>query len=123
MEKRDLLKVSVLYNSKWVYKVLMSGFLVSLTILILKLFNKETIKWMDIEFKLSQSWIIFLLLTLAHLYTSILLIGSIKKLWKNSTIEDRSFVYNKIIATGGLYSRGLTARTKVYGSEEIDNVT
>ena len=119
MDNKELHKEAVVENSKWIDKVLMSGFLVSLSIVILKLFYKETIKWMDVEFKLANSWIIFLLLTVAHLYTTILLTKSIKKLWDKFTFDDRSFVYTKIISTGGIFSRGLTARTEVYDDWEF----
>jgi len=119
MEENELLKEAVVQNSKWVDKVLMSGFFASLSIVLLKLFGGETMKWLNVKLNLSHVWIVFLLLTCAHLYTTILLIKSIKRLWQKCTHEDRSLVYNRLTSIGGVYVRGLIARTEIYDDWEL----
>jgi hypothetical protein len=119
MKENEHYKEAVLENSKWLDNVLMGGFLFSIVVVLLKILGQREVEWMDVKFNLENVWIVFCLFSIAHLYTEILLIRSIRPLWDKCNVEDRNFIYNKIVATGGIYVRGLVARTKVLQDWEL----
>jgi hypothetical protein len=104
-------ELAVVENSKWVDSVLWSMLLAALATILLKIFGKQEFKWMDITVDTSFAWIVFSVLTLAHFYTALLLFRSIRSVWQFSDRLSRQILFAKITSTGGIFVRGLAART------------
>jgi hypothetical protein len=111
-DKSNHFQEAVVNNSNWVNKVLIAGEVLAGTIILLKLTGKTTFKWGDVEINTDKAWIIFLLFSLAHVYTAWLFIKSIHELWKTHNQEECQTTFNKVISSGGLFVRGLIPRTK-----------
>jgi len=103
---------AVIENSKWVDGVLWSMLLAATAIILLKLIGKQDFKWQDVELNTSQAWVVFSILTLAHFYAAVLLLKSIRRVWQLSDRLSRSRLFGKITSTGGIFVRGLVARTE-----------
>jgi len=106
------LKDAVTNNSKWVDKVLWGGLILAGTIVLLKLNNKTSFEWVDIEFNTHKAWLILSLFTLAHLYTTWLLIRAIIRFWTVSSEAECQATFAKVTSSGGLLVRGLIPRTE-----------
>jgi len=100
-------------NIKWVDGVLSVGVTVFGTIVLLKFLGANQVTLKGITINTSQAWIPALIFTVAHLYSTILLVGSLRSVWNHSSAEERRRLARETTATGGLFMRGLIARTKV----------
>lgn len=110
--KHEHLQTAIIENLKWVDKMLWIGFSLGMVLIGLKITGKDTFEWSSLHLKTSDSWIVFLLLTIAHAYITILLLRSINLIWKKAPAEVRVEVFNTITSTGGIFVRGLTPRIK-----------
>lgn len=116
------LQAQVLEDAKWVDKVLMSGTFIVGAIVFLKFLNLlgivsiQTFDWGNIKISITNVWLIFfifLLFTFAHYYTGLLLLAkSTHKLWETNSTELSRTAFEKVVETGGVYVRGLIARTQ-----------
>jgi hypothetical protein len=92
---------------------------VTVSIVVLKMIGTKNFKWQNIEFSISDSWIVLLLLTLAHLYVGILVIRSAHALWKDAPHEKCVESYNDLVATGNILIRGLVPRVNYFSSDHF----
>jgi hypothetical protein len=112
-ESLNHLQEAVVNNSNWVDKVLLSGIILAGMIVILKITDKAVFKWGDVELRTDKAWIVGVLFSLAHLYTTWLFVKSIHTLWKAGNQENCQAAFNKVTSSGGLFVRGLMPRVKI----------
>jgi len=103
-------------NATWIDRVLWAFVILGGTIVLLKLTNKRTFSWAGVEFDTHRAWIVFIFLTLAHLYTTLLFHVSTVKFSTTSTEGERQKVFAKVTSSGGLFMRGLIPRTERVGN-------
>jgi hypothetical protein len=115
-ETQEFAELAVIENSKWVDRVLWTQAAVGLTVVIGKFMGVTEFEWQHVKFNVSTAWFVFLLLTIAHLYASLLLIKSLRRFWDCSDAHSRRALFAKITATGGIFVRGLVARTEYDGT-------
>lgn len=101
---------AIIENIKWLDKVLWTGFSLGMIVIGLKILGYEKFEWETIEFKMEFAWIVFIILTIAHAYVTVLILQTVKELWSNSSYNDRLLVFNIVKASGGLFIRGLVPR-------------
>jgi hypothetical protein len=109
----DLSILAVKENAKWVNTVLAVGVPLFGAIVLLKFLGATKFTWEHITIGTSQAWIAAVIFTVAHLYSTILLVRSLRVVWSDATAEQRRRLAKEIVATGGLFVRGLVSRTKV----------
>ncbi len=105
-------ELAVVENAKWIDGILWSMCLVATALILLKALGKREFKWQDITFDTSMAWIVFSILTVAHLYSALLVIRSLRRLWPLADALSRRRLFDKITSTGGAFVRGLVARTQ-----------
>lgn len=108
----DRLSEGVIENSKWVNIVLTTAITLAGAIVLLKFTGVDQFEWFDVNFATDQAWFVFILLTIAHIYTSWLLEKSTYSLWRARSPEANKNTFHKIVTTGGVFVRGLVPRTK-----------
>jgi hypothetical protein len=92
---------------------LTSGVSLAGIVILLKIIGNSSFNWAGVNFSLNFSWIVFLFLTIAHGYVSILVYSSIANLIEKGTTDCCNEVYLKITTSGGLFVRGMIARNEV----------
>src|SRR5262249_54412788 len=104
-------ELAVIENLKWVDRVLwiMAG--IGLTVFLAKLMGVDEVEWQNVKVGIFKAWFVVILLTIAHLYVSIMLLKSLKRYWHYSDAQSRQALFDKLGASGGLFVRGLIART------------
>jgi hypothetical protein len=107
----------VIEDAKWVDKILTVGAGLAGIIVVAKILSINTLAWNGITVSLTNAWIIFVPLTIAHIYTanfplsrSICLLWR-ENLWVNSAEQGRA-VFEKVTEAGGIFMHGLVPRTK-----------
>jgi hypothetical protein len=108
----DLAELAVTENVKWLDKVVWVFCGGAGVVLLLKIVGRTKFKMWDVELDLNQAWVVFTILTIAHLYTTVLLVRSLKDYWAVVDVERRRRLYRTITSTGNLFVRGIVARTK-----------
>lgn len=103
-------------NAKWIDRVLWAFAILGGTIVLLKFTKKNTFSWAGVEFDMNRAWIVFIFLTVAHLYTTLLFHLSVVKFSKRSTESERQKVFARVTSSGGLFVRGLIPRTERVGN-------
>lgn len=107
----------VIEDAKWVDNILTAGTALAGIIVVLKILSINTVVWNGITVSLSNAWVIFLLLAIAHIYTANFLLGrSICLLWRENlpmnSAEQGKAVFEKVTETGGIFMHGMVPRTK-----------
>jgi hypothetical protein len=113
--KWNSLQDAVINNSKWIDRVLWGLLLTQGTIILIKLAGKSTFVWGGVEFNTNKAWAILSLVTIAHLYVTVLFHTAAVKFAERSSDYERHEVFERITTSGGLFVRGLIARTKRRG--------
>jgi len=88
LEIRQNAELAVLENSKWVDNVLWAQATVGFTVVVAKLAGVTEVEWQQVKINVSSVWLVFIVLTIAHLYTSLLLIKALRKFWHCSDIQN-----------------------------------
>jgi hypothetical protein len=104
-DKLNYLQEAIVSNSNWVDKVLFGGVILGGTVVLLKLAHKPTFKWGDVEFSTDKVWIVAVLFSLAHLYTTWLFVKSIHALWKTGNRAECKEAFEKVTSSGGVFVR------------------
>lgn len=111
----EIKKKAVLENFKSLDRVLFSGFVLSILVVLTKIIDPSlSIEWGGIDFQISKIWIVFLLLTCAHLFFAAHAVRSIKHL-DGANTKFREKVFAEVTATGGVFCRGLVSRIIIEG--------
>lgn len=105
-------ELAVVENVKWVDRVIWTTGAVAATIFALKVTGVSTFEWEQISISTSSAWLVFLILTVAHFYTALLLIRALKVYWLLSDTGSRSLLFGRISSCGGALVRGISARTE-----------
>jgi hypothetical protein len=101
---------AVLANVAWLDRLVWSAIILSAGVLAASFAGFQELNWTNIHIRFTQAWILFVLLTIGHLYVTILTCVSISRLFHQATAPDRARVFRQVAATGGLLVRGLLPR-------------
>lgn len=120
VKPNDYLGEALIENVKWLNTIIWTATIAVTSILILKLLGKTEFKWsgLDITISLDQSWIVFVLLTVAHLYVAMLTVRSARDIWKAQTSnQQRVNTYFTVVNSGNILIRGMIPR--VHYTEDL----
>ena len=111
-------KKAVISNSKWIDNVLWSGTIAAFVIILTRVFGGNTVSIPAAGFNinLDYAWLVISLITIAHLYTTILFVKSARSLWRISEYHEYKSVFSDIIAEGGIFFRDFKPRLLTPGS-------
>jgi hypothetical protein len=110
----DLLEDAVAHNAKSIDTVLWTFLILEFALVYLKLTSKQTFSWSGFEVNATgvRPVSFFLLLTVAHLYTTLRLVQSIRSFSQASNSNERRRALLRVTSSGGLFMRGLIPRTQ-----------
>lgn len=107
---RDYLKKLVANSFKYINIVLISYGSLAGIILLSKIYKITEIEWNNIKIPLSDSWIIFSIFTVAHIYFGWNLIKSLKKVENVRCDSLRKEIYMEITSSENIFINGLNPR-------------
>jgi MFS family permease len=98
---------------KNVARVLLTGSIVSLVVIIGKLFGRnEDLKVGDISIPLQYAWLVFVVLTIAHGFTASFLVLAIRRFIEGESSEDeRQQIFDEVKAESNPFIYGLIPRS------------
>jgi hypothetical protein len=113
MEKvgKNKFQIAAIENARWLDKVLAAGTSLAGLIVLLKLTGATEFEWNSAKLSTDSAWVVFVLFSVAHLYTAWLFIRSLNVLWAEDTLETSKQVFDEVTSTGGIFVRGLLPRT------------
>ena len=91
-------------------KTFISIFVVSLTVVILKFNGQKEIEWEHIKFEFSKLWIIYLILTIVHLFMRTLLLNAISDFEGNKIDQLRDEILSDIASSDNLFFNGFVPK-------------
>ena len=100
--KKDQIKNSIGYLNK----IFLSAFVISLSIIILKLTGQKQVEWEHLKFDFKNIWIIYVILTLAHLFIRTALINAINQVLNFKFSELHDEVFTTVVSSDNLFFNG-----------------
>lgn len=109
-EYKQYHKNIIVNNFKKINLILLSIGSIALIIILSKIYGFETFDWNKLSLPLSDSWVIFLILSLAHLYFGLNLIKAIKKVDKINCDSVRRDIYMSVSSSDNVLISGLNPK-------------
>lgn len=106
---------SVAAGARWVDAVLWTGAVAVLVTLACYVTGQTEFSVLGATLSLRHGWLMFLLLTLAHLYTAALLVRGVRQFWSTASVAEGEAVFKQVTQAGGLFMRGMKPR--VFGEK------
>ena len=100
----------VLENMKWIDKILGVGVSFALIVALLKILHQADVEWAGIDLPVNHAWLVFLGLSVGHVYCTWLTLRSILALWRSGDPQIRSYTFSSVVARHGLFVRGMVPR-------------
>lgn len=113
----DILTDGVISAGNLINNVIISGVILTSTLVIYRIFGKEKIEipGVKLEIELNKAWMFLTLFTMGHLLSSVYFYKSIQEVKSNKEINenDKINIWNKMTKTndGGLIFRAMEKRT------------
>ena len=112
-DSADSIKVAELAVSasmKWLDTVLFTGFALVFLTLFARFCGLQKLSWNGVDVNVDKVWLIFLLLTFAHLHTTNLLLKAYNRAWREMSQLDRKTLADRLSVSGGIFVRGFIPR-------------
>jgi hypothetical protein len=98
-------------------KVLFSFLLLSASIILLKVTNQSNIKFLDVTFSISNAWLIFAILSIAHSFLALILLSAIKKFLLFKEWDLKHQLFDEITSSDNIFFNGLVPKYSLWGVE------
>lgn len=109
-ENTELLQRAVKANAAWIDKVLVSGALIAVSVIFLRLIGGDSLTFQGIKIPLQHAWAILALVTFLHCYAMVLFVQSARRLWQVADETQCAAAWHELTAEGGLFMRGMQPR-------------
>jgi hypothetical protein len=110
----------VINDTRWIEAVVTTGLAIAGLVVLIKLATSgNSFEVFHVGIPLDKSWVVFLCLTIAHLYTTYIFSRALVAMWKNpaSTEQENLRVFAEITVEGSPILRGIIPRVRVVDRE------